>query len=123
MTANIVRVAVRIIAGPENGQVDRAAKIVGVSSATLYRWLRGGNMQGARGADLLRVHDLTGVPLELLLGADALPAGPGKDWRAEGHRDEKRKRTTIRLRSSAMGCFKTMAVIEVEMRGGEVPDD
>ena len=38
----------------------------------------GGSMRGARGVDLLRVHELTGIPLELLLGADGLPAGPGR---------------------------------------------
>jgi hypothetical protein len=72
---NIVKVAIGIIAGPEQGRVDRAAAIIGVSSPTLYRWLRAGNLQGARGAEVLRVHDLSGVPLELLLGADDLPAG------------------------------------------------
>jgi hypothetical protein len=78
---NIVRVAIAIIAGPENGQVDRAADIIGVSSPTLYRWMRAGNMQGARGADVLRVHDLTGIPPELLLGADSLRAGAGRNAR------------------------------------------
>jgi len=73
---NIVKVAIGIIAGPENGQVDRAAYLIGVSSPTLYRWLRAGNMQGARGVDVLRVHDLSRIPLELLLGADAFPLQP-----------------------------------------------
>ncbi len=77
-STNIVRVAVRIIAGSENGQVDRAAKIIGVSSPTLYRWLRVGNLRGARGADLLSVYDLSGIPLELLLGADGLPSGASR---------------------------------------------
>jgi len=75
---NIVKVAIAIIAGLETGRVDRAADIIGVSSPTLYRWLRAGNMRGARGVDLLRVHELSGIPLELLLGADGLPAGPGR---------------------------------------------
>jgi hypothetical protein len=75
---NIVKVAMGIIAGPESGQADRAAEIIGVSSATLYRWLRAGNMRGASGADLLHVHDLSGIPLELLLGLDGLPAGSGR---------------------------------------------
>jgi hypothetical protein len=74
--ANIVQVAIRIIAGPGKGQVDRAAKILGVSSATLYRWLRAGNMLGARGAEVLCVHDLTDVPLEPLLGADGYQRAP-----------------------------------------------
>jgi hypothetical protein len=78
---NIVQVAILIIAGPEHGQVDRAADIIGVSSPMLYRWLRGGNLQAARGAKVLRVHDLTGIPLELLLGAAGLPAGPGRTVR------------------------------------------
>jgi hypothetical protein len=73
---NIVKVAIGIIAGIENGRVDRAADIIGVSSPTLYRWMRAGNLRGARGVDLLRVHDLSGIPLELLLGPDGLPAGP-----------------------------------------------
>ena len=37
--------------------------------------MRAGNL---RGADLLRVPDLSGVPLELLLGADGLPAVAGR---------------------------------------------
>jgi hypothetical protein len=64
---NIVKVAIRIIAGPDKGQMDRAAKIIGVSSATLFRWPRAGNMQGAREVDLVRVKDLSGLPLEFLL--------------------------------------------------------
>ncbi len=76
MTAgvNIVKVAIGTIAGPERGRVDRAAEMIGVSPPTLYRWVRVGDMRGARGVDLLRVHDLSGIPLELLLGADGLPA-------------------------------------------------
>jgi hypothetical protein len=73
---NIVQVAISIVAGPGKGQLDRAAQIIGVSSPTLYRWLRAGNLRGARGVDLLQLHDLSGVSLELLLGADSLPAGP-----------------------------------------------
>jgi len=42
---NIVKIAVGIIAGSERGQVDRAAEMIGVSSPTLYRWLRAGNMR------------------------------------------------------------------------------
>jgi excisionase family DNA binding protein len=68
--ANIVKVAISIIAGTENGRVDRAAAIIGVSSPTLYRWIRAGNLRAARGAELLRVHDLSRIPIELLLGAD-----------------------------------------------------
>jgi hypothetical protein len=64
---NIVKVAIRIIAGPGNGQVDRAAKIIGVSSPTLYRWLRAGSMRDARGREVLHVHDLSHLPLEFLL--------------------------------------------------------
>jgi hypothetical protein len=40
---NIVNVAILIIAGHSKGQVDRAAQIIGVSSPTVYRWLRTGN--------------------------------------------------------------------------------
>ncbi len=75
---NIVNVAIKIIAGLGKGEMDRAAKLIGVSPPTLYRWLRAGNLLGARGVDLLRVHDLSGVPLELLLGVDGLPAGSGR---------------------------------------------
>jgi hypothetical protein len=57
-----------MIAGPGTGQVDRAAEVIGVSSPTLYRWLRAGNMRGARGFEVLRVHELTRLPLESLLG-------------------------------------------------------
>ncbi len=78
---NIVKFAIGIIAGLENGRVDRAADIIGVSSPTLYRWLRAGNLRAARGIDVLRVHDLSGIPLELLLGADRLPAGAGRTVR------------------------------------------
>jgi len=42
-----------------------------------------GNMRGARGAEVLRVHDLTDVPLERLLGFDGLPAGAGPTVRRE----------------------------------------
>jgi hypothetical protein len=51
-----VKVAIGIIAGLETGRVDRAADIIGVSSPTLYRWMRARNLRGASGADLLRVH-------------------------------------------------------------------
>ncbi len=75
---NIVKVAIGIIAGLEHGRVDRAADLIGVSSPTLYRWMRAGDLRGARGADLLRVHDLSRIPLELLLGADGVAAGAGR---------------------------------------------
>jgi len=58
--------------------MSRAADVIGVSAPTLNRWRRAGNMRGAMGVDVLRVHDLSGIPLELLLGADGLPAGPGR---------------------------------------------
>jgi hypothetical protein len=64
---NIVKTAIRIIAGPEAGEVARAARIIGVSEPTLYRWRRRGNMGDARGAEVLRMHELTGLPVELLL--------------------------------------------------------
>jgi hypothetical protein len=64
---NIVKTAVRIIAGSETGQVSRAAQAIGVSEPTLYRWQRAGTMCEARGAEVLRVHELTGLPLEMLL--------------------------------------------------------
>ena len=64
---NIVKTAIRIIAGPEAGEVVRAARIIGVSEPTLYRWRRAGNMREARGAEVLRMHELTGLPVELLL--------------------------------------------------------
>ena len=64
---NIVKTAVRIVAGSAPGEVARAARIIGVSEATLYRWRRAGNMLEARGAEVLRVHELTGLPVELLL--------------------------------------------------------
>jgi hypothetical protein len=64
---NIVKTAVRIIAGSETGQVSRAAEAIGVSEPTLYRWQRAGSMCEARGAEVLRVHELTGLPLEMLL--------------------------------------------------------
>jgi hypothetical protein len=64
---NIVKTAIRIIAGPEAGEVARAARIIGVSEPTLYRWRRTGNMGDARGAEVLRMHELTGLPVELLL--------------------------------------------------------
>jgi len=64
---NIVKTAIRIIAGPEAGEVVRAARIIGVSEPTLYRWRRAGNMREARGAEVLEVHELTGLPVELLL--------------------------------------------------------
>jgi hypothetical protein len=64
---NIVKVAIRIIAGSEPGEVVRAARFIGVSEPTLYRWRRAGNMLEARGAEVLRVHELTALPVELLL--------------------------------------------------------
>ncbi len=64
---NIVKTAIRIIAGAEAGEVVRAARIIGVSEPTLYRWRRAGNMREARGAEVLRMHELTGLPVELLL--------------------------------------------------------
>jgi hypothetical protein len=65
--SNIVKTAVRIIAGSDSQQVPRAAKVIGVSEPTLYRWRRAGNMRQARGAEVLRVHELTGLPMEMLL--------------------------------------------------------
>jgi transposase-like protein len=56
-----------MIAGAKPHQVSLAARIIGVSEPTLYRWLRAGNMSQARGTDVLRVHELTGLPLEILL--------------------------------------------------------
>ncbi len=44
-----------------------------------------GTLQGARGAEVLRVHNLSGIPLEVLLGADGLPAG-GR-WTVRRDRD------------------------------------
>jgi hypothetical protein len=64
---DIVKTAVRIIAGSQPGEVARAARIIGVSEPTIYRWRRAGNMLDARGAEVLRVHELTGLPVELLL--------------------------------------------------------
>jgi hypothetical protein len=64
---NIVKTAIRIIAGAEPGEVARAARIIGVSEPTLYRWRRVGDMRDARGAEILRVHELTALPVELLL--------------------------------------------------------
>jgi hypothetical protein len=64
---NIVKTAIRIIAGSEAGEVPRAARIIGVSEPTLYRWRRAGNMREARGVEVLRVNELTGLPVELLL--------------------------------------------------------
>jgi len=64
---NIVKTAVRIIAGSGAREVSRAAPIIGVSEPTLYRWRRTGNMRHARGAEVLRVHELTDLPLEILL--------------------------------------------------------
>jgi hypothetical protein len=64
---NIVKTAIRIIAGSRPGEVARAAKIIGVSEPTLYRWRRAGNMADARGAELLQVYELTGLPVELLI--------------------------------------------------------
>jgi predicted site-specific integrase-resolvase len=46
--------------------VSRAAEIIGVSEQTVYRWQRAGSMREARGAEVLRVHELTGLPLEML---------------------------------------------------------
>lgn len=64
---NIIKTAIRIIAGPDNGEVARAARAIGVSEPTLYRWRRAGNMRDARGSEVLRVNELTGLPVELLL--------------------------------------------------------
>jgi hypothetical protein len=64
---NIVKVAVRVIAGSDKQQVARAAQVLGVSEPTVYRWLRAGNLSQARGAEVLLVHELTGLPLEMLL--------------------------------------------------------
>jgi transposase-like protein len=64
---NIVKTAVRIIAGSGPREVSRAAEAIGVSEPTLYRWRRAGSMREARGAEVLRVHELTGLPLEMLL--------------------------------------------------------
>jgi hypothetical protein len=64
---NIVKTAVRMIAGSDTREVARAAEVIGVSEPTLYRWERAGSMRGARGAEVLRVHELTGLPLEMLL--------------------------------------------------------
>lgn len=64
---NIIKTAIRIIAGPSQGAVARAARAIGVSEPTLYRWRRAGNMRDARGAEVLRVYELTGLPVELLL--------------------------------------------------------
>ena len=64
---NIVKTAVRIIAGSDRHEVSRAAEVIGVSEPTLYRWQRAGSMREARGAEVLRVHELTGLPLEMLL--------------------------------------------------------
>lgn len=36
--ANIGQVAIRSIAGPDEGQIGRAAKMIRVSSVTLYRF-------------------------------------------------------------------------------------
>ena len=71
---NIVKVALVFVAGLENRGVDRAAKMIRVSSQTLYKWVRAGHLRGARGADVLRVYELTGISLELLLGVDGQPA-------------------------------------------------
>ncbi len=93
---NIVKAAIGIIAGPENGRVGRAADIIGVSSPTLYRWLKAGNMQRARGAEVLRVHELSGIPLEVLLGADRFPAGAGRTvWRTQTGPGSGRGRGTV----------------------------
>jgi hypothetical protein len=65
--SNIVKTAIRIIAGCEKGEVGRAALAIGVSEPTLYRWRRVGNMREARGAEVLKMHQLTGLPMELLI--------------------------------------------------------
>lgn len=44
-----------------------AAQLIGVSEPTLYRCRRAGNMRQARGVQILRVHELTGLPMEMLL--------------------------------------------------------
>ena len=63
----IVKTAVRIIAGTGQREVSRAAEAIGVSEPTLYRWWRAGSILEARGAEVLRVHELSGLPLEMLL--------------------------------------------------------
>ncbi len=72
---NVVDLAVSIIAGSGARRVERAAQIIGVSSPTLYRWMRAGNLRSARGAELLRIHDLSRIPMEVLLGSDGFSAG------------------------------------------------
>lgn len=69
-----MKVALVFVAGLENRGVDRAAKMIRVSSQTLYKWVRAGHLRGARRADVLRVYELTGISLELLLGVDGQPA-------------------------------------------------
>jgi transposase-like protein len=64
---NIVKTAVRIIAGTDAQEVSRAARVIGVSEPTVYRWRRAGNMRQARGVQVLRVHELTGLPMDMLL--------------------------------------------------------
>jgi hypothetical protein len=44
-----------------------AALAIGVSEPTLYRWRHAGNMRQARGAEVLRVHELTSLPPKMLL--------------------------------------------------------
>src|SRR5690348_7190197 len=56
-TMNIVRLAISIIGGLDSGQVARTAEKIGVSSATVYRWMRAGNLRSAKGAELLRISD------------------------------------------------------------------
>jgi len=48
------------IAGSDKQQVSRAAQVLGVSEPPVYRWLHAGNLRGARGAEVLLVHELTG---------------------------------------------------------------
>jgi hypothetical protein len=64
---NIVKVAVGMIAGTGAGRVGHAAAALRVSEPTLYRWIRDGNFRRARGRDILRVHEMTGLPMEMLL--------------------------------------------------------
>jgi transposase-like protein len=65
-----------MLAGSDIGGVARAARLIGVSEPTLYRWLRAGNMRQARRAEVLRVHDLTGLPLEIFLRAKVEISNP-----------------------------------------------
>lgn len=67
---NIVKTAVRIIAGSDTQEVPRAAKVIGLASRHFIGGGAQANMRQARGAEVLRVHELTGLPLEILLRID-----------------------------------------------------